>query len=141
MAGEHQALDEDGDFDEADALSSVFCGVLGAPTVGSKRKVREMPSHAYFYEARGRSARVRPPAPPAPVCEPGQNEDDGGEAAHEREIQMMVSLGLPAALVQGSAMTSDRDGSAYCVLAAAGGHAHRRVRRRPCAAPRALAAE
>lgn len=107
---------------EEDArLSKVFEGVL---TSGKKRKAVDFPpgagagaprpklSHAFFYLAQGRVAPTRPPPPPMPVCE---GNDD--ETALEREARLMVSLGLPAALVQGTAASSDRDGSAYKVLA------------------------
>jgi hypothetical protein len=109
--------------DVEDRLGEVFCGVLAVPCRPSRKRAREVPSHAFFYSARlpavdgERSVRARPPAPPKPVVAPREGED--ASAAMAREVQLMVELGLPAELVQGSAMGADRDGSQYSVLAVA----------------------
>lgn len=101
---------------DSDRMQRVFHGVLGV-TAGRKRKASDSAestqprrsSHAFFYNRGQRGKATVAAAPPAHACAP----DEDASAVLERETQLMLALGLPTALVQGSAMTSDRDGSQY----------------------------
>ncbi|KAJ1628865.1 hypothetical protein T492DRAFT_1015046 [Pavlovales sp. CCMP2436] len=112
-----QGEDSDSDCEQDARLQLVFHGVNGAPRVGEKRKgaLRPSESHSFFY---GTSPR-RPltlPAPPAALYPCSTALSSASLCGEEDEARLMESLGLPTALVRGSAMSNDVDGRAYAVI-------------------------